>query len=99
MKTMNLSGIVRTIYDKYVPEEKKREIFDRKKASFNLTGTTIRVQPYIPKELYAILESFGAFSSSESEFFTARSIEYIERRAAEMGLLNVILQSVATGGR
>ena len=97
MKNARLSYVIQHIYDAYVTDKTKKELFTAKAKS--MTESHIRVQCLIPKEVYAILASFGAFMNSESDFFTARSCEYIERRALEQGIMNTVLQTQSKGVR
>lgn len=74
-----------------IPDAAKNAILASKKKAMNRLGTHVRTQPSIPKETYVMLEYFGAFSGSESSFFTSQAHRFIETRAVEIGIMNTIM--------
>lgn len=89
------SHLMSKVYDS-IPDKEKDAILKSKEGVMTASGNRIRIQAYIPKEVYVMLEYFGAFTGSQSDFFTMRSCEFIEQRAIQTGLMNVLSHS---GGR
>lgn len=93
VKSAEKSPVAMTILQKVwesIPEVDKANILKAKSYSFSQNGKKVRMQPFIPNELYVMLVYFNAFHQSESDFFTSRAVEFIERRAIELGLLNTM---------
>lgn len=89
MKKMSL--FLQEVFEK-IPEAERRRIMTEKRGSLSKSGTSIRMQFYLAKELYVTLDAFGAFTNSESDFFTNLVCEYIERKAMALGMMNVLNQ-------
>lgn len=81
-----------------VPEADRAIIMKRKAGSLDPTKEKVRIQCYIPADLYVTLTYFGAFQTSESHFFTSRAVEYIQQEAMKLGMFNVMQHRIA-GGR
>lgn len=81
-------SILRAVYDQ-IPEGVREEILKNKKGSMNPNKTGIRIQPIIPNEIYVILSYFDAFMAGESQFFISLACQFIEKRAVELGRLNI----------
>lgn len=88
------SGVIQKVYET-IPEKERTKIISQKKGVMNSSGNLIRMQCYIPKEVYVILSHYQAFQASQSDFFTGLACGFIERRAIEVGLMGVMQQ----GGR
>lgn len=95
MKKYIISRLVQQIYDKYVTEKEKKSLLSDKVAMFGKDNNIVRIQCYMPKEIYIILASFGAFISSESDFFSTLAISYIEDSAVKLGIVQDMLKSAA----
>lgn len=78
--------LLQQMYDQ-VPEGDKKIILERKKSSMSYNGKNVRIQCYIPKEIYTMLAYFGAFQTSESHFFTERAVEYLTERGLRIGAI------------
>lgn len=75
-----LSIFVKKLYD-LVPEAERKTLLSQKAGVMNKYKTRIRVQAYIPCELYTVLDKFGAFTNGEAFFFTALAAEWADRKA------------------
>lgn len=75
------SILVRRLYE-MIPESDRREILVRKKTVMNKGKTRIRVQAFIPNDVYAVLEKFGAFINGETNFFSTLATEWCDKKAS-----------------
>lgn len=92
-----VSDIVLRILKSYVSDKRKREIeMELGRRIFN-NKKNVRIQCYIPTEIYMVLHAFGAFNNSESHFFAMVSSDFVEQRAIRMGIMNTVLESIEEG--
>lgn len=98
MKTeYKLSRIIEMIFKMYVSDKEKKGLLNGNGKALSSNGRYVRIQCQIPKEVYAILNAFGAFSHSESEFFTKQCEGFIEQRAIELKIMDSVLTAMAGG--
>ena len=73
------------VYDR-IPAAFKKELISSRKSSLNQLGNKVRLQCYLPLDVYTILSAFGGFANSESDFVTDLAIRWIHQQVKEQGL-------------
>ena len=89
-----ISPIIKAIYELYISPAEKKRLAAEDGRTYDKTGRYVRVQCYLPTEVYAILKMFGAFKGSETAFFSDAASQYIEQRALELKLMPAVLAHI-----
>lgn len=90
---MPLSDFVLALY-KRVPEHAREHILKPKK-NLSLSKSSVRLQPYLRKELYVVLAHYGALDVSETAYFTRLAEKDIEATLVQSHTTRRMLQEDA----
>lgn len=75
-KVIHAPSAIGKVYER-IPEKDRKEILESKEGVMNANGDKIRMQFFIPNEIYVVLKYYNALENGEGDFFTKRAVLYI----------------------